>query len=359
LALPFRRPVSPESEQRLKEIIQRLKAFGKHHGADPKSWFYDFDKNNKGWVNYNQFRRGMPQNLISVEEEDLLLARYGDPGTETVNYFKLNTDVTRKEPRMRDLTQQLVAKQKTEDEHGDECLPIGTEEVLRTNHYGTKSVPVKEVEDKIKQFVYRNRIRLIEFFKDYDKHNCGLVTDSQFITGIRLARLPIEMNECIILHSKYSRGDGRANYRQFCNSIDTVFTKNDLERNPLADVSPPSRDWLFQSINKLTPSEEEHCKNIIVRLQKIMKERRLLLSPFFKDFDKILGNMGKVTKSHFSRLLHANGLQIPDDDLHILFRKFEDRLEGRINYMEFIRSIDIESMIFINSSICSISKMYF
>ena len=48
MAIPYRRPVSPASEERLKEIIQRLKAFGKHHGADPKSWFYDFDKNNKG-----------------------------------------------------------------------------------------------------------------------------------------------------------------------------------------------------------------------------------------------------------------------------------------------------------------------
>ena len=48
--LPFRRPLDPQSEQQLKEIIQRLKAFGKHHGADPKSWFYDFDKNNKGEV---------------------------------------------------------------------------------------------------------------------------------------------------------------------------------------------------------------------------------------------------------------------------------------------------------------------
>jgi hypothetical protein len=27
--------------------------------------------------------------------------------------------------------------------------------------------------------VYKDRIRLIEFFKDYDRHNCGLVTEFQ------------------------------------------------------------------------------------------------------------------------------------------------------------------------------------
>jgi hypothetical protein len=96
----------------------------------------------------------MPQNLISPAEEDLLLARYGDPGTETVNYFKLHTDVTRKEPRIRAPEQQLVAKQKVEGDHADErWLPIGTEEVL-SHHYGAKNTPVEEVEDKIKQCMF-------------------------------------------------------------------------------------------------------------------------------------------------------------------------------------------------------------
>jgi hypothetical protein len=43
----------------------------------------------------------------------------------------------------------LVAKQRAENE---EHLPIGTEEVLHTNHYGSKTVPIDNlVEEKIKQ----------------------------------------------------------------------------------------------------------------------------------------------------------------------------------------------------------------
>jgi hypothetical protein len=107
--------------------------------------FYDI-----GWVNYNQFRRGMPQNLISSGEEDLLLARYGDPGSETMNYFQLHTDVTRKEPRVRIPGMQLVAKQKTAAEQEDERLPIGTEEVL-SHHYESKHTAIEEIESIIKQ----------------------------------------------------------------------------------------------------------------------------------------------------------------------------------------------------------------
>ncbi|KAJ3323799.1 hypothetical protein HDV06_001169 [Boothiomyces sp. JEL0866] len=346
--LPFRRPLSPDSEVRLKEIIQKLIAYNKHHGADPKSWFYDFDKNSKGWVNYNQFRRGMPQNLISGAEEDLLLARYGDPQTGTVNYFKLHTDVTRKPPKVAATESHLVAKNRPDD-FTDEHIPIGTEEVFNTTHH-SKSHLVSAIEDRIKQCrflltldVYRNRIRLIEFFRDYDRHNCGLVTQTQFVTGIRLARIPLDSNELDVLLKTYGTPDDRANYRKLCASIDTVFTINNLEQNPLQEVKPPSRDWLIQSCNKLEPHEEQQCSQIIARLQTIIKERRILIAPLFKDFDRFLGNMGRVSRSHFSRLLVMMGMNISDEDLHILFRKYEDHEEGRINYQEFIKQIDLET----------------
>jgi hypothetical protein len=38
----------------------------------------------------------MPQHLLADGESDLLITRYGDTHTETVNYFKIHTDVTRR-----------------------------------------------------------------------------------------------------------------------------------------------------------------------------------------------------------------------------------------------------------------------
>ena len=52
-------------------------------------------------------------------------------------------------PRVHTPPHNLVAKQRAENE---EHLPIGTEEVLHTNHYGSKTVPMDNlVEDKVKQ----------------------------------------------------------------------------------------------------------------------------------------------------------------------------------------------------------------
>nr|KAJ3422717.1 hypothetical protein HK105_006776 [Polyrhizophydium stewartii] len=354
---PFRRPLSPSSEQNLAEVISRLRSYVKHHGSDVKSWFKDFDKYNNGYVTYNQFRRGIPQNLLSMEEEDLLLTRYGEVLTGTVNYFKMNTDVNRKPPRPTIDQSQLVAKLKPSGDWYDDHVPVGTEELLHHNNaQGSNKPSVEIIEEKIKKYVYKNRVRLIEFFRDYDRHNCGVVTEPQ-ASRVRLASLPLEQSEYAVLRAQYQDNTGRVNYRRFCKSIDdadakAVFTINNLERSPLTSVHPPSRDWLMQGSNELTPPEEARCAQIIARFRTIMKQRRLLLAPFFKDFDKYLGNMGRVTRSHFSRLLSTNNLHVSDDDLHILFKKYEDRTQGKVNYMEFIRTIDPDTYIAYNTAPC-------
>ncbi len=39
-------------------------------------------------------------------------------------------------------------------------------------------------------------------------------------------------------------------------------------------------------------------------------------------------------------------IDISDEDLHILFKKYEDRGQSKVNYMEFIRTIDPDSECF-------------
>ncbi|KAI8916058.1 hypothetical protein EDD86DRAFT_250783 [Gorgonomyces haynaldii] len=341
LGAPFRRPLSPNSEEAVKDIIARMKSYVKHHGYDVKSWFTDFDKYNNGYVTYNQFRRGIPQNLLSMEEEDLLVTKYGDPVTATVNYFKLNTDCNRKTPRPKNPEAILVAKQKLNEFWLD--VPVGTEDLLHCGATESDVLPDYKlhVEEKVKKHIYKNRIRLIEFFRDYDRHNCGYVTEEQFHAGLKNVNIPMTRAECSVLIEYWKRPYGLA-YRDFCTSIDKVFTINHLETNPLANVEPPSREWLVSASNTLSPQEEERCAHVIARLQNLMKQRRVFMLPFFKDFDKILGNLGRVTKSHFSRLLSTFHFQVSDDELHLLFRKYEDS-EGKVNYMEFIRNIDQET----------------
>ena len=88
-----------------------------------------------------------------MEEEDILLARYGETVTGTVNYFKMNTDVNRKAPRPKVDAAQLVAKLKLDTDYEHEHVPVGTEELLHANlnSYGTGKPDLPIVEDKIKK----------------------------------------------------------------------------------------------------------------------------------------------------------------------------------------------------------------
>ncbi|KAJ3060638.1 hypothetical protein HK102_009416, partial [Quaeritorhiza haematococci] len=76
------------------------------------------------------------------------------------------------------------------------------------------------------------------------------------------------------------------------------------------------------------------------RLQKKMDEKRPLIAPFFKDFDRGLGNLGRVTPSHFSRLLGMMKMDVSEPELIILVKKYEDKEQGLINYIEFVRDVD-------------------
>jgi hypothetical protein len=102
------------------------------------------------------------------------------------------------------------------------------------------------------------------------------------------------MSEIGVLVKKYSNPDGRARYRDLWSEVETVFTSRDLEKDPLQEVKRPSREFLHQGYNILSPREEAQYALILTRLRNIMKERRLLLAPFFKDFDKVIPSKSKL-----------------------------------------------------------------
>ncbi|KAI8608640.1 hypothetical protein BC830DRAFT_1162449 [Chytriomyces sp. MP71] len=310
---PVRRPLTPKSAQSLTEVIERLRQYVKHHGSDVKSWFTDFDKHKGGYITQNQFRRGIPQNLMSQEEEDLLVGQYCDNVTGAVNYFKMNTDVNRRvKPKIPNHTK-LVAKvahpEFTENEH----VPIGTEELLHA----------------------------------VGAHNPAKPSREYFRAGIKLTELMLEEIHIKTVVDAYKDKEGRVAYRRFCQSIEEIFTKRNLEKNPLVNVFPPAKEFLMPGTNELAPAEEARCQEILARLRAIMKERRLMLAPFFEDYDHYLGThvSRRVTRSQFSRLLSTMKLDMSDNDLHVLFKKFEDRSNAKVNYMEFIRTIDPETYV--------------
>lgn len=168
--------------------------------------------------------------------------------------------------------------------------------------------------------VYKSRIRLLEFFRDYDRHNHGLVSEFQVLFKLILIwnmlkticsslldstdphcpwKTPKWRSSCPLIkktedcstassaHPLIKVNAARVFQPEQKSEIMTVFTINHLESNPLAEVKPPSREWLVQGTNELSAVEEARLSEIITRLRSLIAERRLLLLPFFKDFDRV------------------------------------------------------------------------
>ncbi|KAI9096987.1 hypothetical protein DFS34DRAFT_660037, partial [Phlyctochytrium arcticum] len=300
------RALAPSAQIHLETSLARLRSFVKWHGSDVKTWFNDFDKHNNGFVTKNQFRRGLPQNVLSSEEEEALIEQFSME--ETVNYFKLNTEVNRKVRRRPVVDDTRLTEKNPKNAYHPRYVPVGTEELIypRKARYGEQGPTI-----------------------------------AQFHAGLSLAATRLTEQELSVLLSQYQDAEGRVRYRAFCGSIDLVFTMNELEKNPLVEVGPIAREDLVQGTNTLGADEEVRCQQLINRLAQLITERHLLLEPLFKDFDMYLGKntMGRVTRSHFIRLLSTMRLDLCEQDLHILFDKFEDE-NGQICYLEFMRAVD-------------------
>jgi hypothetical protein len=188
----------------------------------------------------------------------------------------------------------------------------------------------------------------MEFTRDYDRHNCGYVTRTQFAAGLVLAGVHLHPSEIAVITTAYTHPDplgnlaGKVNYRLFDAEVSEIFSVPNLEQNPLATVEIPNRDFLMNPVSNepLNAQDAEKLGHILSRFRVRVAERRPLIAPYFSDFDTNLGIkfQGKVTRSQFARLLSGLGLEVSESDFHILCKRYNDN--DRVRYWPFIHDVD-------------------
>jgi hypothetical protein len=94
--------------------------------------------------------------------------------------------------------------------------------------------------------VLKHRIRIQEFFYDFDRLRKGYCGEGNFRTAIGTLKFLLSEEEMQELLNKYKLDNGLINYSSFCKNINEVFTENS---NPEAVVenskSKPVRLSLF------------------------------------------------------------------------------------------------------------------
>ena len=326
------RPLTPCSEQKLEEILQRSVKYCKIHGMNVRDAFKDFDPHNIGRISHTHFFRNFPGPPELTEEEmNLLLRKYADPHhTGQVTYLNMHFDVLA-------LTRRNEQESLTQASGGQKPPPVFPQEDPHC-----RSIDL--LLNRCRVAVFKFGIRTTEFFRDYDKLRSGFISEAQFKAAIHLAvgkeaqLQPPEINQLVNFYR--DNATGKVNYKAFCDAMENAFNVDQLDKKVHVQPDRPPKGALGRMLGDLSPAEDDKVRDILSRISDEVRRRRMLLYPYFKDFDRSKAFTGVMTKNQFARVLSLLGLDVSIEDVDLLARKFSDPTSGDVNYPSFIQVVE-------------------
>ena len=190
--------------------------------------------------------------------------------------------------------------------------------------------------------VVMKRVRVREFFIDFDKLRKGKVTHSQFKAVLSTLGFNLTPEEYNALTCKYAVDQFMVNYDKFCGSIDLAFTTIGIEKVPGYKVKPVETDDTKPARKKylqFDESEQQNMQDVVEAYRKVILVRGLNLKPMFQDFDPI--NTGHCTKTQFVRVLNQLKIMVSQGVVNLLLKKYMDRGNAdEVNYFEFCNDVD-------------------
>ena len=161
-----------------------------------------------------------------------------------------------------------------------------------------------DVEKRLQAVVARDRVRIKEFFLDFDKLRKGWVGEAAFRTCVGTLNLRLSEVEVTALLDKYRLPSGLIDYASFCANVDHVFT----------DAADP-KAAIDNAKSSATFSEEEAQlqAELLAAVRREIKTQRILIKPQFQGYDRTRG--GHVTAEQFRRVLKELRLIPPTEEL--------------------------------------------
>lgn len=177
----------------MQAILDNFRAAIKTQRMHLKPVFQDFDITKNGHVTKHQFLRVL--NNLRMELPDVLvqklLRKYMDKGNvDEVNYVDFCEDV--------DGSDQLYGAGR-DFNHSHAYFPKTTARVTGTTIVDNNPDDLHDVVARIRTVTKEQRIRLGEFFRDFDKLRSGHISAAQFRIGLNMAKLSISQKEFALL----------------------------------------------------------------------------------------------------------------------------------------------------------------
>ena len=143
-----------------------------------------------------------------------------------------------------------------------------------------------DVEQRLQHLIVMKRVRIEEFFRDFDKLRKGKVTKGQFKTVFSQLNLDLTDFEYDGLFLRYKTDDPEDmfNYAAFCANINSAFTTYGVQKDPNVRIQPVTQDNTVLARRKyLDASDEEQQQNdrLLDEYRVAINNKRLNLKPQF------------------------------------------------------------------------------
>jgi len=328
------RPKPVDDMDRLYHVLHRVAVLCKTQGYVLSSLFIPFvtapgTVNPLGQVTVNQFRRNFPfRKELGEEGIDLLIQRYGtdyvDGHPIRIHFQALHTDVSESAS---ELDRGIVPKGRGP----------GPENAQWTNDE-------LSVLQRITARVVERRLRLEDFFRDYDKLRKRTCSKNVVRTIFGLLNITADMRpgDYEQLERLYVNEQGEFRYADFCADVNASFGKPNLQKFPLevvkmVDASTTACARWNQL--KSPPEDAMHIDRLVEQIRTVVMAQRIQLRPYFLDVDKY--HKGIVQRPSFKRVLASNGIKLSDGELELLADGYCNRgILAEIDYNVFLKAVD-------------------
>jgi hypothetical protein len=222
---------------------------------------------------------------------------------------------------------------------------------------------------QVKDRVYSERVRLRDFFIDFDKKRTGCVSKPQFVSAMSIAGFKLTTLEMHELCEQYPSDvlDRPVRWRDFANDVDAVFTKPNLEKTPTAlvagnsrkslDCNPlrhgSSRSFKSDDLMNLESSNmsgstgviymSDALETLLDTIEDVVRARAIDVKSLFRDHNKNPNSpkrVNGVTATQFAAVLKTHIRPgATEVETALLVEHFGDG-SGMVNYARFAATVD-------------------
>jgi Ca2+-binding EF-hand superfamily protein len=196
---------------------------------------------------------------------------------------------------------------------------------------------------KLQSFVLKRRLRIVEFFENFDHLRHGTVTVQKFRSVVGQLDLPMCEDEIQFVSKLFAleNKSDLVNWRYFCEQIDDIFGATKLHRTPSRDANCraaylPDPSLRMTDVNA---RERELVDTLIKRMQRQVAMRRMEVRQQFDDYDR-RPHRNFITKAQFKQCVGRLGLTRDENEMELLCKRYKCTDLDEQNYHAFCNDVD-------------------